>query len=237
VLTLHQLTKHFGGIRAVDSVSFTVGRGEIVGLIGPNGSGKSTLFNLISNTLPRDGGTVTLDGKSTDNLPLWRLARLGLARTFQDVKVFREVSVLQNMRMAAVGRRLADWTAPAASWLETVGISHLRDEKAENLSVGQQRLLEIAMNFFVDPHLLLLDEPLAGVNPVVRGRIAAILRERRARGGTFLLIEHDMRFVMELCDRLVVMQNGRVIAEGVPAAIRENPAVISALLGQKAAVH
>jgi ABC-type branched-subunit amino acid transport system ATPase component len=235
MLRLEGLTKRFGGFRAVDAVSFEVARGSVVGLIGPNGSGKSTVFNLITNTLERDAGAVFLDGARIDGVPLWRLAQAGLGRTFQDVKVFREVTVWQNMRMAAVGRRMRAWEQPADHWLAAVGLSHLRDDNAETLSVGQQRLLEVAMHFFADPKLLLLDEPLAGVNPVVRSNIADIIRARRAAGGTLLIIEHDMRFVMGLCDHLVVMQQGQVIAQGAPDSIRHDATVIGALLGRQRA--
>jgi branched-chain amino acid transport system ATP-binding protein len=233
MLRLEKLTKRFGGFLAVNSVSFEVQEGSVVGLIGPNGSGKSTVFNLVTNLLPIDSGSAYFEGKRTNSMPLWKLAQRGMGRTFQDVKVFREVSVWENMRIAAVGRNMRSWEADGREWLTTVGISHLINDKAENLSVGQQRLLEVCMNFFVRPRLLLLDEPLAGVNPVVRGRIAEIIKAQRTAGATFLIIEHDMRFVMDLCDRVIVLQQGQIIADGAPHEVRENKLVIAALLGRQ----
>ena len=233
-LVVQGIGKRFGGLRAVDACSFEVQPGQVVGLIGPNGSGKSTVFNLVTGAIAPDAGTVDYDGQSLLGLPLHRVARRGIGRTFQDVKIFRELPVWQNLAISALGRRLPHWQPRAEALLADMGLAHLRDELGENLSIGQQRLLELTMQLLVAPDLLLLDEPLAGVHPVVRNRIAGIIREQRAQGRAILLIEHDMRFVMALCDRLVVMDHGIKIADGPPAQVRADPAVITALLGSGA---
>lgn len=229
------LSKRFGGLVAVDRLSLAVEPGTVVGIIGPNGSGKSTVFNLIMGVETPDAGQVLYDGRRIDRLKLHRIARLGIGRTFQEVKIFRDLPVWENLVIAAIGRGLRAWEERGRAWLSDMGLSHLADEPADNLSVGQQRLLEIAMNLLVEPDLLLLDEPLAGVHPVVRNRIGGLIRAQRDAGRTFLLIEHDMRFVMEICDRLIVLQQGRVIAEGPPATVRADETVIRALLGGTAA--
>ncbi len=230
-LVVNGLTKRFGGLLAVDACSFEVEAGQVVGLIGPNGSGKSTVFNLVTGVIAPDAGRVEYCGRSLVGLKLHRIARMGVGRTFQEVKIFRELPVWQNLAIAALGRAFRDWQGRGAALLDEMGLAHLHDEQADNLSIGQQRLLELTMQLLVQPDLLLLDEPLAGVHPVVRDRIAGIIREQRARGRAILLIEHDMRFVMALCDRLVVMDHGQKIADGPPARIRDDPAVIAALLG------
>jgi ABC-type branched-subunit amino acid transport system ATPase component len=234
-LAVTGLTKTFGGLRAVSDCSFEIAPATVVGLIGPNGSGKTTVFNLITKLLRPDAGAVFFDGERIDGLRTHEIARRGIGRTFQAVKIFRDLSAWDNLSIAAMGRDRTGWEPAATTWLERMGLSHLRDDRAESLSVGQQRLLELAMNLVVDPPFLMLDEPLAGVHPLIRRQIADTVRLLRADGRTFLIIEHDMAFVMGLCDKLVVMDHGETIAEGSPEMIRRDPRVIDALLGQRRA--
>ena len=229
------LTKRFGGLRAVNACSFEVEPGTVVGLIGPNGSGKSTVFNLVTSLLRPDDGAVYYQGARIDGLPTYEVARRGIGRTFQSVKVFRELAVRENLAIAAMGRGLRDWQPVAEIWLERLGLGAHLEVQGGRLSVGQQRLLELAMNLVVDPAFLMLDEPVAGVHPVIRQKIAETIHELRARGRTLLLIEHHMPFVMSLCDKIVVMDHGEKIAEGTPTAIRMDERVIAALLGQSRA--
>jgi ABC-type branched-subunit amino acid transport system ATPase component len=207
----------------------------VVGLIGPNGSGKTTIFNLIVNLLRPDAGAVWYDGARIDGLPPWQVARRGIGRTFQAVKLFRDLPVWENLAIAAMARGRADWTGPAARWLERLGLGHLRDDPAGSLSVGQQRLLELAMSLLVEPAFLMLDEPLAGVHPRTRAQIADLVRGLRAEGRTVLVIEHHMPFVMALSDKIVVLDQGEKLAEGPPAEVRRDERVIAALLGQRSA--
>lgn len=234
-LIVRGLGKRFGVLAAVDCCSFEVVPGQVVGLIGPNGSGKSTVFNLVTGMIRPDRGRVDYEGQSLLGLPLHRIARRGIGRTFQDVKIFRELPVWQNLAIAALGRGIAGWQGRGGALLADMGLGHLRGELGENLSIGQQRLLELTMQLLAAPDLLLLDEPLAGVHPVVRNRIAGIIRAQRAAGQAILVIEHDMRFVMELCDRIIVLDHGEKIADGPPDQVRADPLVIAALLGSRPA--
>jgi ABC-type branched-subunit amino acid transport system ATPase component len=232
-LRVERLTKAFGGLRAVASCSFEVEAGTVVGLIGPNGSGKTTIFNLIVNLLRPDAGAVFYEGRRIDGLPPYQIARRGIGRTFQSVKIFRDLSVWDNLGIAAMGRGREHWEADGERWLGRMGLSDLVDDPAGSLSVGQQRLLELAMTLLAEPAFLMLDEPLAGVHPVVRERIAETVRGLRGEGRSFLIIEHHMPFVMQLCDKIVVLDHGEKIAEGPPAEIRRDERVIGALLGRR----
>jgi ABC-type branched-subunit amino acid transport system ATPase component len=234
-LVVQDLSKRFGGHLAVDRCSLRADPGSIVGLIGPNGSGKSTLFNLITNLVAPDAGRVTYDGRSLAGLKLHEVARRGIARTFQEVKIFRELSAWENLRLAALGRSVEGWHARGRALFAELGLAELHDADGEQLSIGQQRLLELAMQLVVEPSALLLDEPLAGVHPNVRSKIAAMIRSERDKGKVILIIEHDFRFMMRLCDRLVVLDHGVKIAEGPPAAVRSDPRVLAALLGSRKA--
>lgn len=234
-LSIAGVSKRFSGVVAVNDVSFDVAPGTVVGIIGPNGSGKSTLFNLATGILRPDLGMVSYRGERIDHLPLYQIARKGIGRTYQAVKIFRDLPVWSNFEIAAMGRRLSDWERRGREWLDRFGLTHLSDALSDSLSIGQQRLLELAMNLVAAPDLLMLDEPLAGVNPVVRDTIAEVVADLRRSGKTFVIIEHHMNFIMGLCDTIVVMDHGEKIAEGPPTAIRGDARVADALLGRGAA--
>jgi branched-chain amino acid transport system ATP-binding protein len=243
VLEVRDLKKSFGGIHAVDGVSFEVREGEILGLIGPNGSGKSTLFNCILGQLAPSSGEVRVDGRPITGMRPCDLNRLGIGRTFQLLQVFPQLSVRENLILAGqehqgsmwsrlAGRRDAGLAAAAERMVEFFRLAALADEKAGALSYGQQKLLDAAMAFMAGPRLVLLDEPAGGVNLTMLADLRERLREiNRARNATFVVIEHNMEFVMALCTRILVLAQGRIIAEGGPQAIRSDRAVIEAYLG------
>jgi branched-chain amino acid transport system ATP-binding protein/branched-chain amino acid transport system permease protein len=246
LLRIDQARKRFGGVIAINNVSFDVQTREIVALIGPNGAGKSTTFNLITGVLTSSGGTISVLGKKIDNAPPQEVVKLGIARTFQHVKLVPEMSVLENVAIGAHLRghagalssmfRLdrsdeARLLAEAARQIERVGLGKEIDQLAGSLSLGQQRIVEIARALCVDPMLLLLDEPAAGLRHMEKRQLAALLRQLRDGGMSVLLVEHDMGFVMNLADRVVVLDFGTKIAEGTPQAIKTNPEVIKAYLG------
>lgn len=243
VLEVEGLKKHFGGIKAVDGVSFTVQEGEILGVIGPNGCGKSTLFNCILGQLDPTEGKVKLDGEEITGLSPEVLNRRGVSRTFQLLQVFPQLTVRENLILAGqehqgsmVGRlfgaRDAGLGAAAERMIGFFRLQHLADAKAGGLSYGQQKLLDAAMAFMAGPRLVLLDEPAGGVNLTMLGDLKERLKAMNAEAGaTFVVIEHNMDFVMSLCSRVVVMAEGKVLAIGTPAEVRANPAVIEAYLG------
>lgn len=231
VLSVRGLRKSFGGLAAVSDCSFDVYAGTVVGLIGPNGSGKSTVFNLITNLIARDAGSINYLGTDIGALKLFKIARLGIGRTFQDIKIFRELTVWENLGIAARGRRMAHWQDAADRLLGQMGLRHVAEDIADELSIGQQRLLELTMQMLVEPRLMLLDEPLAGVHPTIRNRISDYIRHNRGAGRAVLLIEHDIRFVMDLCDRVIVMDHGEKIFEGEPKEAAADARVFEALLG------
>jgi branched-chain amino acid transport system ATP-binding protein len=243
ILTVENLAKSYGAIRAVDAVSFAVEPGEIFGVIGPNGSGKTTLFNAVLGQIAPDQGRVHFDGGDVTGMAPLALARSGVGRTFQTLQVFGGMRVRDNAIVAAqelsgsLGGRL--FAAPDAGLgrradevLATFGLAAHAQKWARDLSYGQQKLLDIAMAFMASPRIVMLDEPCAGVNPTLIGSIRDVLaRLNRERGTTFVVIEHNMDFVMSLCQRVMVMAEGRVLAIGSPEAIRANPAVLEAYLG------
>ena len=249
LLQVDNARKQFGGVVAVNNVSFDVQAREIVALIGPNGAGKSTTFNLITGVLPPTSGNISVLGKAVGNAPPQDVVKLGISRTFQHVKLVPDMTVLENVAIGAHLRghsnalssmfRLdrgdeAKLLAEAARQIERVGLGDQMHQLAGSLSLGQQRIVEIARALCVDPMLLLLDEPAAGLRHMEKQRLGALLRDLRAGGMSVLLVEHDMGFVMDLADRIVVLDFGTKIAEGTPAAIKTNPEVIKAYLGATA---
>ncbi len=243
LMEVQGICKKFGGITAVDGVSFEVREGEILGIIGPNGCGKSTLFNCILGQLPPTEGRVMLDGDDVTGLRPSAMNRRGVSRTFQLLQVFPQLSVRENLVLAGqehkgtmftrlFGPRDAGLTPDANQMIDFFRLGHLAEEKAGGLSYGQQKLLDAAMAFMAGPRMVLLDEPAGGVNLTMLGhleeRLCAMNTER---GATFVVIEHNMDFVMRLCTRVVVLAEGKKIAEGTPAEVRANQAVIDAYLG------
>jgi len=249
-LVVENLQKSFGGITAVDNASFEVEAGTLTGLIGPNGAGKSTTFNLITGTLTPDSGTVRFNDEDITGATPHDVANRGLVRTFQIARELEEMTVLENMMLAPKRQRgEALWRSVAPGFrsdvaeqetelldrvwdvIEFFEIDHIADEYAGNLSGGQRKLLELARALLTDPDMLLLDEPFAGVNPSLERRLLEHIHELREQGYTFLLVEHDMDLIMENCEHVIVLHQGRVLTEGSPDEVRGDEEVIEAYLG------
>ncbi|MDB5621417.1 ABC transporter ATP-binding protein [Tardiphaga sp.] len=239
LLEVNGLTKRFGGVTAVDNCSFTVAPGTITALIGPNGSGKTTVFNMITGYLKPDEGGISFDGQVIEKPSPAGLYREGLSRTFQQARIFPELSVQENLVVAAgyswrglFGARVSKADrVRAGEMLEEFRLSGLADLPAADLSYGQRKLLEFAAVLMSRPKLVLLDEPTAGVNPVMIDTMERHVRARHKEGVTFLIVEHDMQLVMRLCDPVIVLDRGATIAMGTPADVQINPLVLDAYLG------
>jgi branched-chain amino acid transport system ATP-binding protein len=249
ILEIDKLCRSFGGLRAVDEVSFGVQRGQIKSVIGPNGAGKTTLFNLVCGALRPDAGTARFEGTPIQGQPPFRIASLGISRTFQNIKLFHGMSVLDSvmvgrhprsrsgmlpsmLRLPRARHEERDIRSHAAEMLTLLDIGHLAEHEATRLSFGQQRAVEFARALATEPRLLLLDEPAAGLNIQETASVARLITKIRDTGVTILLVEHDMSLVMSISDEIVVLSSGRKIAEGKPREIQANKEVISVYLGE-----
>lgn len=249
LLKIKKLEKHFNGIKAVQDCDFVVDENKIVALIGPNGAGKTTVFNLITGLIKPDKGHIHFKGEPIIGLQSYQIARIGISRTFQLIRLFPKLTAMENLLLAKhqegenflsaifkpryIKHEEKTNRERCLEFLRLVGLEDKSNSRAENLSYGQQKLLEIARILATEADLLLLDEPVAGVNPVMREKIKDILLKLKKEGKTILFIEHDMRFVMGIADKVVVMDHGEEIAIGTPKQIQKNPKVLQAYLGKK----
>lgn len=248
MLELKGITQIFGGITALSDVSFSIHANQITGVIGPNGAGKTTLFNIVTGIYQQTSGQVIFEGKDISGIPVERLAAKGMVRTFQNIELFGQMTVLENVMVGLHSRSKsglfacsfkAPWAIKeerrireeAHEWLRFVGIEQLAEVQASNLPFGKGRMLEIARAMACKPRMILMDEPAAGLNSQETVGLAELIRKIRDLGVTVVLVEHDMELVMDICDRIVVLNLGQKLAEGTPREIQDNPEVIAAYLG------
>ena len=250
MLEVNGITQVFGGVTALDDVSFSITKGDITGVIGPNGAGKTTLFNIVTGIYTQTAGRVLLESRDISGLPPEKLVRLGMVRTFQNIELFGQMSVLENVMVGLHTKSSSGllscslkmpWSMKeerciregAMKWLDFTGITELADVTAANLPFGKGRLLEIARALASEPRIILMDEPAAGLNSQETLMLASLIKRISDLGITVVLVEHDMELVMDICDRIVVLNLGRKLAEGTPREIQENPEVVAAYLGDE----
>lgn len=249
MLRLERITQVFGGLTALEDISFTAKSGEITGVIGPNGAGKTTLFNIVTGIYHQTAGAVYLNDRNVSGFPPEKLATLGMVRTFQNIELFGQMTVVENVMVGLHTKSKSGILScalklpghlkeervireRAMQWLDFAGVTELCQTEAANLPFGKGRLLEIARAMALEPQIILMDEPAAGLNSRETVELAALIRKIRESGVTVVLVEHDMELVMDVCDSILVLNLGRKLAEGTPQEIQENPAVIAAYLGE-----
>jgi branched-chain amino acid transport system ATP-binding protein len=233
LLSVQGAVKSFGGVRAVDGCTFDVAKGSITGLIGPNGSGKTTTFNLITGLERPEEGEIYFEGQPLVGKRPHQITRSGLGRTFQTTRVFPDMTVVENMMVAAPKDNFDDSADRAIELLELVGLIELREEFGGNLSYGQNKLVEIARVHMRPHRMVMLDEPFAGVNRTLAQQLVDYIEKMHARGVTYLIIDHEMKLVMRLCQRILVLDQGKLLVEGLPEVVQNDPAVLSAYFGQE----